>query len=121
MVSTSPAVRASTRSEPFNPAFNTVSVVDMTDKSSPVSLARIEYTDDGYSHQGWLSPDQSYFFHNDELDEVGHGIDTTTRIFDVRDPDDPVLVEAMEHSTTSIGHNAYTEGRFLFASNYTAG
>lgn len=105
----------------FNPAFNTVSIVDVTDKSAPISLARIEYTDDGYSHQGWLSPDQSYFFHNDELDEVDHGLNTTTRIFDVRDLDNPVLVNAVEHDTTSIGHNAYTEGRYLFASNYTSG
>jgi choice-of-anchor B domain-containing protein len=55
------------------------------------------------------------------LDEVAHGLNTTTRIFDVTDLDDPFLVEAVEHSTTSIGHNAYTEGRFLFASNYTSG
>lgn len=101
--------------------FNTLSIVDVTDKSNPVSLSRIDYPDDGYSHQGWLTPDQSYFFHNDELDEVVHGINTTTRIFDVRDLDNPTLIEAVEHETTSIGHNAYTEGRHLFASNYTSG
>jgi choice-of-anchor B domain-containing protein len=111
----------SSAADGFNPAFNTVSIVDVTDKANPVSLSRIEYDFDGYSHQGWLSPDQSYFFHNDELDEVNHGLNTTTRIFDVNDLDDPFLVEAVEHGTTSIGHNAYTEGRFLFASNYTSG
>lgn len=101
--------------------FNTLSIVDVTDKSSPVALSRIDYPDDGYSHQGWLTPDQSYFLHNDELDEFLHDLNTTTRIFDVRDLDDPQLVETVEHDTTSIGHNAYTEGRYMFASNYTAG
>lgn len=101
--------------------FNTVSIVDVTDKSNPIPLSRIDYPDDGYSHQGWLTADQSYFLHNDELDEVVHGLNTATRIFDVRDLDNPSLVETVEHDTTSIGHNAYTEGRYLFASNYTAG
>jgi len=108
----------------FNSAassIHTLSIVDVTDKSSPIALSRIEYDDPGYSHQGWLTPDQSYFFHNDELDELAHGLNTTTRIFDVRDLDNPVLVEAVEHDTTSIGHNAYTEGTNLFASNYTSG
>lgn len=100
---------------------NTVSIVDVTDKSNPISLSRIEYPNDGYSHQGWLTPDQSFLFHNDELDEVDHGLNTTTRIFDVRDLDDPFLLNAVEHDTTSIGHNAYTEGRYLIASNYTSG
>lgn len=100
---------------------NTVSIVDVTDKSNPISLSRITYPDDGYSHQGWLTPDQSYFLHNDELDELLHGLNTATRIFDVRDLDDPSLVETVEHDTTSVGHNAYTEGRYLFASNYIAG
>lgn len=101
--------------------FNTVSIVDVTDKSNPVALSRIDYPEDGYSHQGWLTPDQSYFLHNDELDELFEGLNTTTRIWDVRDLDNPVLVNAVEHATTAIGHNAYTEGRYLFASNYTAG
>ena len=101
--------------------FNTVSIVDVTDKSNPISLSRLDYPDDGYSHQAWLTPDQSYLFHNDELDEFLHGMNTTTRIFDVRDLDNPTLVADVEHDTTSIGHNAYTEGRYLFASNYTSG
>lgn len=100
---------------------NSVSIVDVTDKANPVALGQTGYAMDGYSHQGWLTPDQAYFLHNDELDEVLEGLNTTTRIFDVRDLTDPVLVAAVEHSTTAIGHNAYTRGRFLFASNYTAG
>jgi choice-of-anchor B domain-containing protein len=98
-----------------------VSIVDVTDKSSPVSLARVDYPNSGFSHQGWLTPDQSHFLHGDELDEVNHGIGTTTRVWDVRDLDDPSLIGVFENDTTSIDHNLYTEGRVAFASNYTSG
>ena len=100
---------------------NTVSIVDVTDKANPVGLARVDYPLDGYSHQGWLTPDQSHFLHNDELDEQFWGTNTSTRIWDVRDLDNPGLVENVDHGTTAIGHNAYTEGPYLYASNYTAG
>ena len=103
------------------PPLNTVSIVDVTDKSNPTAISREAYDVDGFSHQGWLSPDQRYFFHNDELDEVLAGTPTVTRIWDVSDLDNPFVLEEVEHDTTSIGHNAYTEGRHLYASNYTSG
>ena len=100
---------------------NSLTIVDVTDKSNPVGLSKGLYGNAGYSHQGWLTPDQEYFLHNDELDEFfGFLGFTTTRIWDVRDLDSPTFVEYM-HPTTSIGHNAYTEGRYLIASNYTSG
>lgn len=100
---------------------NTVSVVDVTDKANPVSLDRLEYPTDGYSHQGWLTPDQQYFLHNDELDEVFHGIPTTTRIFDVRDLDAIGITATTDNGETSIGHNLYTKGDRAYVSNYTTG
>lgn len=96
-------------------------IVDVTDKSAPVELGRIDYPGNGYSHQGWLSLDQGLFFHNDELDELIFGKNTSTRIFDVSDLNNPTLINEVDHGTTSIGHNAYTEGTHLFASNYTSG
>jgi choice-of-anchor B domain-containing protein len=100
---------------------NFVSIVDVTDKSNPVALARVPYPNDGFSHQGWLTEDHAYFLHGDELDELTHGIGTTTRVWDVRNLDDPQLIGVFENDTTSIDHNLYTEGRFAFASNYTSG
>ena len=112
----------------FSPATfrNTLEIVDVTDKAAPVQLGEFEYPLDGYSHQGWLSSDQSVFFHNDELDEFSSAfsfpeLNTTTRIFDVSDLTNPGLINAVDHGTTSIGHNAYTEGDHLFAANYTTG
>jgi choice-of-anchor B domain-containing protein len=100
---------------------NTVSVVDVTDKNNPVALDLLEYEMDGYSHQGWLTPDQKFFLHNDELDEVFHDVSTTTRIFDVRDLDDISVRAVTDNGQQSIGHNLYTEGARAYASNYTTG
>lgn len=100
---------------------NSLSIVDVTDKTNPVGISKTTYGNAGYSHQGWLTPDQEYFLHNDELDEFFQFFGfTTTRIWDVKDLDNPTFVEFL-HATTSIGHNAYTEGRYAFASNYTSG
>lgn len=98
-----------------------VAIVDVTDKSNPVSIAREGYADDGYSHQGWLTPDSRFFLHGDELDEQRRGINTTTRVWDVSDLDNIVEVQAFENDTTSIDHNLYTQGRYAYASNYTSG
>jgi choice-of-anchor B domain-containing protein len=100
---------------------NAVSVVDVSDKANPIELARIEYPDDGYSHQGWLTAQQRYFLHGDELDEVDNGHGTVTRVWDVRDLDNPTLVNVFENTTTSIDHNLYTEGNASYHSNYTSG
>jgi len=98
-----------------------VAVVDVTDKANPVALAREGYPLDGYSHQGWLTPDQRFFLHGDELDEQRRGITTTTRVWDVQDPANPELVQVFTNDRTSIDHNLYTQGRYAYASNYTSG
>lgn len=105
---------------------NTLEIIDVTNKSAPEQLSEIEYPEDGYSHQGWLSTDQKHFFHNDELDEVGPAagfpqLNSTTRIFDVTELTNPSLISAVDHGTQAITHNAYTEGDYLHASNYMAG
>jgi choice-of-anchor B domain-containing protein len=100
---------------------NYVSIVDVTDKDAPVEVSRPTYPDAGYSHQGTLSPDQRYFVHGDELDELVHDIPTTTRVWDVSSLEEPVLVQSFANDTTSIDHNLYVEGRYAYASNYTSG
>jgi len=102
-------------------ATHALSIVDVTDKSNPVALARETYANPGYSHQGWLTPDSRFFLHGDELDELTHGIGTTTRVFNVTDLDNPVVENTFENDTTSIDHNIYTEGNASYHSNYTSG
>ncbi len=101
---------------------NTLSIVDVTDKENPVALSRTFYDNDGYSHQGWLTPDQGTFLHGDELDELFGEVDeTTTRVWDVQDLDAPFVNGVYSNGTTSIDHNLYTKGDRAFASNYTSG
>lgn len=100
---------------------NFLSVVDVTDKDAPEGLSRTGYANDGYSHQGWLTPDHAHFLHGDELDELVHGIRTTTRIWDVGDLEAADVAGVFRNDTAAIDHNLYTEGRYAYASNYTAG
>ena len=100
---------------------NYVSIVDVTDKDNPVALSRLAYQGSGYSHQGWLTEDQRYFLHGDEGDEQIHGVNTTTRVWDVSDLRNPVVSSVFANDTTSIDHNLYTQGRYAYASNYTTG
>ena len=53
----------------FNANEDTLTVVDVTNKSAPVQLSRTGYAGVGYTHQGWLTADQTRFLLNDELDE----------------------------------------------------
>jgi len=98
-----------------------VSIVDVNDKSNPVVLARALYPNFGHSHQGWLTQDQRFFLHGDELDELSHGLGTTTRVWKVTDLDNPVLENTFENETAAIDHNLYTEGNATYLSNYTSG
>ena len=101
---------------------DTVTIVDLTDKRSPVMLARRTYPTASYTHQGWLTPDGAYFVFNDELDEVNGTVGRqTTYILDVRNLTNPPLPVASPNRTGSIDHNLYiTKGR-VYESNYTSG
>ena len=99
-----------------------LSIADVTDKENPVALSMSSYPNVGYSHQGWLTEDHSYFYMNDELDEVrGLTQGTRTMIWDVTDLDDPVLVKQHVSENTSSDHNLYIRGNLMFQSNYNSG
>lgn len=102
---------------------NVVSIVDVTDKANPVELANAEYgAGIGYSHQGWLTPDQAYFLHGDELDEQFNAVaTTTTRVWNLTDLDNPTLIAAPTNGITAIDHNMYTRGGYAYQSNYQSG
>ena len=106
-----------------SPFFNTLSIVDVSDKENIHIISNTEYAEGfGYSHQGWLSSGSRYYLHNDELDEFFGSVDTTTtRIWDVSDLDNPKLIGESTNGATSIDHNMYTRSRYAFASNYTSG
>ena len=100
---------------------DTLTIVDVTNKSTPAQLSRTGYTGSAYSHQGWLTEDHQYFLMDDELDELNFGNNTRTLIWDVSDLDAPVLIGDFLASTPSIDHNMYVLDDYVYQGNYTAG
>ena len=99
-----------------------LSIADVSDKSNTIALSNADYPNVGYSHQGWLTEDQKYFYMNDELDEVsGNVSNTRTLIWDVQDLDDPQLVKEFFLETEASDHNLYIKGNLMYQSNYNAG
>jgi choice-of-anchor B domain-containing protein len=99
-----------------------LSIADVTDKANPKALSRASYPNVGYSHQGWLTPDQQYFYMNDELDEIqGSTPRTRTIIWDVTDLDDPQLVGEFLGNTEASDHNLYIKDKLMYQSHYQAG
>jgi choice-of-anchor B domain-containing protein len=99
-----------------------LSIADVTDKANPVAVSMASYPNVGYSHQGWLSEDHSYFFMGDELDETGGNVATTrTLIWDLADLDDPVLAREFMAETKATDHNLYILGNTMYQSNYKSG
>ena len=100
---------------------DSVTVVDVTDKSAPVMLGKALYPDTAFSHQGWFDQENDLFFMGDEIDELEFGMNTRTLIFDMRDLDNPAYLDAHNHSTSAIDHNLYVKDGFLYQANYLAG
>ncbi len=96
-------------------------ILDVTDKSGIVTLGEAFYSNTVYSHQGWLSEDQRYFYLDDELDEATFGTETTTRIVDVSDLDNPVEVGTFTNGLFTIDHNLFVRDGLIFEANYTSG
>jgi choice-of-anchor B domain-containing protein len=100
---------------------NYLTIVDANDPSDMVMLSTETYVNEGYTHQGWCTPDHKYLLMNDEGDENSQGFNTRTIIWDVQDLENPVVIGEYFHSTAAIDHNCYIEGQFAFQSNYRAG
>jgi choice-of-anchor B domain-containing protein len=99
-----------------------LSIADVTEKSKPVALSRAAYPNVSYSHQGWLTPDQRFFYMNDEGDEAAGTVTRTrTIIWDVSDLDDPQVVGEYLGETGAIDHNLYIVGDTMYQSNYKSG
>jgi len=117
---------------------DTVTIVDVTDKANPVMLSSFDYlpgvlVPNRYTHQGWLSADHAYFIVDDELDEDSGVVgNTTTRILDVSDLDNPDFAGGTPGGgydgfgvytgpSTSIDHNLYMVGGCAVQANYRSG
>jgi choice-of-anchor B domain-containing protein len=102
---------------------NEVEVVieDVTDKSNPITISTIDYTNINYTHQGWLTEDQQYFIMGDETDELNMGFNSRTIIFDMEDLDNPQLHFEYSGPTGATDHNGYVKGDKFYLANNAAG
>jgi choice-of-anchor B domain-containing protein len=100
---------------------DTLTIVDVTTKSTPVLLSRTGYAGSAYTHQGWLTDDHTYFLMDDELDETGFGHPTWTYIWNLTNLDAPVLMGHYTGPTDAIDHNQYVHQGYVYQANYQAG
>ncbi|MDT5270159.1 MAG: hypothetical protein QOH49_2345 [Acidobacteriota bacterium] len=106
----------------FNANEDTLTIVDVTNKSAPVQLSRTGYAGSGYTHQGWLTGDHARFLLDDELDEQNFALPKNrTFVWDVSDLDAPFVQGIFQGSTQSIDHNQYVRSLQAFQSNYRSG
>ncbi len=98
-----------------------VVIADITDKSNPVTISTINYSNVGYTHQGWFTKDMKYFLLGDELDEQTIGFNTRTIIFDFQDLDNPVFHTNYMGVTSATDHNGYIVDDIYYLANYRAG
>ncbi len=95
--------------------------MDVTDKSIPVTLAKVSYDGLGLVHQSWITEDQLYMLSDDELDELRNGNATRTFIWSLADLDRPTLIGRYTAATAAIDHNLYIRDGYAFQANYNAG
>ena len=106
----------------FNANETALNIANVTDKSTPQTLANATYPQVGYTHQAWLTEDHRYLYVDDELDESSGAIDQTrTLVFDVSDLDSPELVTSHSGTTGAIDHNQYIHGTYSYQANYQSG
>jgi len=105
---------------------DTLTIVDVTNKATPVLLSRTGNIPSNsfefeYIHQGWLTEDQRYFLIDDELDERRQNLNTRTFVLDVNDLDNPVITGFHEANGAAIDHNQYIVNGHAYQANYTRG
>ncbi|MEM1179072.1 MAG: choice-of-anchor B family protein [Acidobacteriota bacterium] len=100
---------------------DTLTIVDVTDKSNPTLVSRTSYTGASYTHQGWLTEDHRRFVLDDEFDEINFGHNTRTYVWDLENLDAPSVDITYDSQFPSIDHNLYVRGRYVYQANYSIG
>jgi choice-of-anchor B domain-containing protein len=101
---------------------DTLTIVDVQDKTNVRLLSRVPYNGAYYTHQGWLIGDQSHLLLNDELDELyGPTPNTRSMIWNVDELESPELIGSFYSKEQATDHNLYIRDNVAYESNYCAG
>ncbi len=98
-----------------------VVILDVTDKSNITSISTIGYSNIGYTHQAWLTENETYLILGDEFDELQFGFNTRSIIFDLSDLDNPTVHMDYVGNTPAIDHNGYVKNGLYYQASYTSG
>ena len=96
-------------------------IIDVTNKSAPVTLSTFTYPQLGYTHSGWISSDGNYIYLHDELDEQNFGVNGRIYTIDITNLTAPFVSNIYSTGNAAIDHNGYTIGNKFYYSNYTRG
>ncbi|MCA9754921.1 MAG: choice-of-anchor B family protein [Candidatus Eisenbacteria bacterium] len=96
-------------------AANEWEIVDFSNVQAPVRVSGMTYDSVHYAHASWPTEDGNYLLTSDE-GEGGH-----LGVFDIRDPEAPVLVAEYEVGSGSSIHNIMVRGRYAFIAYYDRG
>lgn len=104
-------------------------IIELTDRTNPVVMGSINYiqtiynqTNKGYCHSGVLSPDEQFFYINDEYDE-SDGVEQpcTTHKIAIKDLANPTYAGKFTNNVNSIDHNSMVQNGFMMLAAYKAG
>ncbi len=98
-----------------------LAIADVTNKNNIIELYQNTYPGESYSHQGWISPDGKYLYHDDEIDGPPSMPYFTTRVFNIENLSNPRLCATFTNGIGSVDHNQYVNGNYLYQSNYKSG
>jgi len=101
---------------------DTLTIVDVSDKSKIQLISRISYNGVSYTHQGWLLKDSTHLLLNDELDEL-NGKEKTTRtlLWEISSLEKPFHKSSYFATEKVVDHNLYIVGDYAYLTNYCGG
>ncbi len=97
-------------------------IVNVTNKANMFTMSTLTYPTLDYCHQGELTSDWRYVVIDDEGDETGGLVPTTTTyVANVEDLSNPFFVTSFTNGLPAIDHNQMVRGDFTYQANYTTG
>ena len=91
-------------------------IYDISDKANPEHIATITYPFSG-THNTAMTQDGQYVITSDEVGFTAK----TMKVWDIRDPDDIVMVAEYTPNIIETIHNVRVKGRYAYVAWYTAG